>query len=460
MENYIDIQEKIDPSVRYPLIEQFPKPTIAFLEISDNSIASRLPGKPLEIRISVKHDYIAITDKWGTGMGPERLEKFLTWGSGERSSIFRFHGQGGKAALAHLAHNFVLYSTPAGEKVTYCTAVQDWPKNLDQLRTVRFQIREAMFDFPTVTFQLSGLRKTIGPAELKRCLAETYRPLLAHDMVRIWVNGSKIVPVDIPYIERCAFSETSPFGLIEGWVGLKPEGSPTRGGIRCYAQGRLISKREFFGLDEPSVDFEHIVGEVELPFVPVITLKTEFDQASKEWLAACQVVKPKLKPFARRVFPVEKKLKDFDKEIPTLKKKILEIFRLGDETFGPGGRKSPTEAKERRPSERREHRMSLNKPSTPRPPGAVGATRRLGDFEFAELNENIRSYYDKEKGIILVNRNFPACLTAWRLYKQDQRPLFGHVVETLALEWYTRDGTPPAEIKERVNHLLKIAHER
>jgi hypothetical protein len=224
--------------------------------------------------------------------------------------------------------------------------------------------------------------------------------------------------------------------------------------------GEIDFQERIFGLDEPSVDFEHLVGEVELSFVPVITLKTEFDQASNEWLAACEAVRAKLKPFTRRLFHLGKESRDFDKEIPNLKKKILQIFQLGDETFGPGGRKPPTEHKEAKLPEPRKGRKSLVKPRTPRPPNAVGTTPRLGNFEFAALDENLRSYYDKERGIILVNRNFPACLTAWRLYKQEPRPLFGHIVETIALEWYTRDGTPPTEIKERVNHMVKIAYER
>lgn len=460
MQDYIEIKERIDPGIRYALIEQFPRPVTAFLEITDNSIATRRPNEPIEIRIGAQHGKISIADKGGTGMNIEELQKFLTWGAGERQNIFRFHGQGGKAALAHLANNFTLHSTPADLKHTYRATVIDWPRNLEEERIIRFEILDPIFDFPTVSFNLSGLRKRIAPADLKHSLAETYRPLLARDEVQIWVNHSKIIPVEIPFAERTEFVEETKVGLVKGWVGLKEENSQIRGGIRCYTRGRLVSKREFFGLDQPSIDFEHLIGEVDLWFVPVTTLKIDFDQASNEWFTVTQVIQEKLKPYTRRTFHLDKDLGLLDREFTKLRSKVLDVFREADETFGLGGRKPPKTREGEKPAmAAANHIMKHRKLCTPRPPKVVGDARRLGSFDLSILDEAIRSHYDKQRDVVLVNSQFPAYLSNVRLRRYDAHPWFGYVVETIALEAYTQDGTPPTEIKERVNHLLKIAHQ-
>lgn len=459
IEHYIDITETVNPSIRYALMEQFSNPTLALLELVDNSVASKLPDKHLEVRITINPKRISITDKGGRGMNIEDLRRFLIWGLAPRTSIFQFHGQGGKAAIGYLANNFTLYSTPIEENTTYYTEVVDWSKTMDEQRTLRFEIRNALFEFPTVTFNLTGLKKQLRPSEAKRCLAETYRPLLLNGSIEIWVNSSKVIATDIPYESRNDVNEATTFGPVRGWVGLKPDNSSFRGGIRCYAQGRLITKREFFGVDRPSFNFEGIVGELDLGFVPFITLKTEFDRASEQWQAVQRAMDPKLRGLTKQVGHVSGDMKDLEKMMPDIKRVITEIFQQAQESFGTGGRLPPKRRGRGKRAQRKEHQISLTTPITPPPDKPTGILPRQGGWRVERMDESRRSCSD-ENGIILVNSIFPAFKTTFQLRARDLRPFHGHIAETIALEWYTRDGTPPSEIKERVNHILKVAYER
>ena len=103
------VRERIDPRLTAALFANYRTPVDALLELLDNAVDSRIPGRPLEVDLALRPGTISLTIVGGTGMGLRELEReYLRWGgsskrAGER--IGRF-GQGGKAAIGHLGARF------------------------------------------------------------------------------------------------------------------------------------------------------------------------------------------------------------------------------------------------------------------------------------------------------------------------------------------------------------------
>jgi len=130
---------------------------------------------------------------------------------------------------------------------------------------------------------------------IKETLSNTYRKLLENGEATILMNGEPISPLSIPLYdgyETQSFKEkTSNHMVLEGWIGrLKrdarvKDGTKIAGGLRLLRKGRLIKEGEYFG----HRDFKYkaslgtLIGEVELPKVPVLPNKTGFDTDSSDW---------------------------------------------------------------------------------------------------------------------------------------------------------------------------------
>jgi hypothetical protein len=105
--------------------------------------------------------------------------------------------------------------------------------------------------------------------------------------------------------ERHELSVRAAGRLVRGWYGLAPDPPPPdlTGGIRVYHLGRLIGEPEWFGHPGPAMhpSLARIIGEVELPHVPVTMNKSDVERDSAEWLAVSDRLHRLLAPVVRRL---------------------------------------------------------------------------------------------------------------------------------------------------------------
>jgi hypothetical protein len=73
------LSEQIDPRILEALFTNFPSPEIAMLELTDNAIGDRIPGKKMILTLRVRKDLVRIVNKGGQGMDLNRLCDFFTW---------------------------------------------------------------------------------------------------------------------------------------------------------------------------------------------------------------------------------------------------------------------------------------------------------------------------------------------------------------------------------------------
>ena len=115
----IEFQEKFDPHLISGLYKNFKDSYTAILELIDNAIDDRIPGKLLVITLELHGDKISVINKGGKGMGPAELEVFFIWGQSEKRGKLGRYGQGGKAAMGYLGKSWRISATKAGEKDEY-----------------------------------------------------------------------------------------------------------------------------------------------------------------------------------------------------------------------------------------------------------------------------------------------------------------------------------------------------
>ena len=94
--------------------------------------------------------------------------------------------------------------------------------------------------------------------------------------------------------------------LVRGWWGLLPDPpSPAapEGGVRLYHLGRLVGAPEWFGHPTPAAHpaLNRLVGELELPHVPVTMNKADVDRGSEVWAAVEARMHAVLAPIVRRL---------------------------------------------------------------------------------------------------------------------------------------------------------------
>lgn len=94
-------------------------------------------------------------------------------------------------------------------------------------------------------------------------------------------------------------------GQVGGWYGLlsDPPPSGTEPGIRLYRLGRLVGAPEWFGHAGPASHpaLNRLVGEIELPHVPVAMNKSDADRGSVAWAAVEERMHRLLAPTVRRL---------------------------------------------------------------------------------------------------------------------------------------------------------------
>jgi len=490
------LEEKISPDVRRAFMGNFRNANEAVNELIDNCMADRMPRRQIDVQIEPKRKELIITNRNGYGMTPEEAQGFLTWGYTAGRGLSRW-GVGGKAAIGYLGTGFVLQFKSFKGPDAYQIEDYNWERREDanHLATYtakRVQVPAGEYE-GFVKLRIIGLKLKIDEKKLGAHIANTYRRVLMKGDATLKIGTHRVEPLDIPIYDAFSaedFHEHTPFGKVfEGWIGrLKadsPKGGPIKGGIRCCAQGRLITQGEFFGHHTPSykASLGNLIGEIEVDFVPMGLKKTEFNTESKEWKYVYDTMHKKLEPHIKNLLKIPEKVRISQREWDRLDKakdliqKALERLDMMEKLFQWSGkgrkRREPREIEI--PSSEREKRqraipdsfhrepngdivadaVSAGQPLPPVPEGwvyrddsygaikrkytprtfppedAVGRLQRLSviPWSFHPMSENTRSELQdlgNGKYELRINVKYP-------LYQETKGAIW-YLVETAALE--------------------------
>jgi hypothetical protein len=304
------VRERIDPRLTAALFANYRTPIDAVLELVDNAVDSRVTGRPLELDIAAHPGRLVLVVVGGTGMGPAAIERdYLRWGASSKRTGDRIgrYGQGGKAAIGHLGNRFEIIASAAGDEHAFGFEDAAY-RDRARLRTYDLNARKKAVaaDLGYVRIDIGEIDRKVDPRRLAERLAETYRPMLESGEVRMVVNRASVVPRPWTVAERHEVSVRAAGRLVRGWWGLLPDPpSPAvpEGGVRLYHLGRLVGAPEWFGHPTPAAHpaLNRLVGELELPHVPVTMNKADVDRGSEVWAAIEARMHAALAPIVRRL---------------------------------------------------------------------------------------------------------------------------------------------------------------
>ncbi|MBI2763924.1 MAG: ATP-binding protein [Chloroflexi bacterium] len=348
------VRERIDPRLTASLFANYRTPADAVLELVDNAVDSRVEGRPLEIDLALRPGTLVLTVVGGTGMGPTGLERdYLHWGASRKrggDSIGRY-GQGGKAAIGHLGTRFTIAAGRAGEAMAHEFA-DDTYRDRRRLRTYELVERTKPVDLALgyLRLEIGSIDRKIDARRLRARLEETYRPLLAGGDVTMRLDRAPIRPREWPVEERHPISVRAAGRLVRGWWGLLPDpipGDAPEAGIRLYHLGRLIGNPEWFGHPGPAQHpaLNRLIGEVELPHLPVTMNKSDVERGSAAWGNVETRLHQLLAPIVRRLTrqaetaPSQSALRTAEQVRRILARalRLLEAGKLFESELGVGG---------------------------------------------------------------------------------------------------------------------------
>lgn len=458
------IEEQIDPRILEALFANFPNSEIAMLELTDNAIGDRVPGEKMVLTIRVSPSRIKVLNLGGYGMGLDRLRSFLAWGKSEATGVFRFFGQGGKAAIGYLGKRFKVTSFPKdGDRSYIIIETEDWTRRLTgELK--KFPVKEdktLVFNTGRVEIEIYNITRKPNIKRLRSLLRATYSKLIESGELQILFNDKWLAPELLEYDNYNDFKESTPHGLLIGRLGITE--NSLGGGIRCYSQNRLITVKETFGLNPTEYDLTKLIGEVHLDFVPVMPNKISYDTSGQEWLCAETIIKENLQPFLEQIkgmAEVPPNLKRMDKELSEF---INRMLREADMSFESQGRKSPQDISRltlEYDKGEKESPSTLSEPKTPPELNNKGETSRLGILDFrteAMETENVRCVVSEKTAIL--NLNFPM---AKAIYSKPSKTIsyWAYALESVALEVYKDKVASPIELVDKINALLSLLSKR
>jgi hypothetical protein len=310
-------------------------------------------------------------------------------------------------------------------------------------------------------------------------LGETYRRLLEGGGLTIMLNRTPLAPPAIHAAERHDFRVRAAGTTIGGWFGtVDPDrrGTDFVPGIRAYRLGRLISKGEFFGHPDAiqAPGMTRLVGEVEVPLVPLTMNKSDFDRDSAAWVSIEDRMHRVLAPLARRllrenVVPPPVRSVRAAEQARKLLAQALRLSEREDLFAGPaaGAASARGEAEGEAPGER-DGELPLKPPKTvsvpdtgDRPPsvqppavdGDARARRRgFGAIQVRRLDPSIRSQLLVEDTgtLVIINSEHPLFV--------ERRGDVWYQLETAAREICKGiEGVTLAEYERRVNEIVLLA---
>ena len=496
------VRERIDPRLTGALFANYRSALDAVLELVDNAVDSRLPGRALEVDLIVRPGSLVLTVVGGTGMGPAGLEReYLRWGaSGKRAGerIGRY-GQGGKAAIGHLGGRFAIVASPAGESRAWSFA-DDAYRDRTRLRTYELheRVKPVAPELGLVRIEIGAVDRAIDPRRLAARLAETYRPLVEAAAISMRVNRAPVVPSAWQLDERHAIGVRAGGRLVHGWWGLLPDPPPagSEPGVRLYHHGRLVGAPDWFGHPGPAAHpaLARLVGEVELPHVAVTMNKSDVERDGPEWIAVEERLHRLLAPAVRRLTrepgatasPQARRTAEQVRRILARALRMLETGALFEGAGGAAGADEPEGTEGQLTLSQVAHRLAApiapevpaaggasdsaeGKPAEPEPEEAPGqevprqappirrasgrgGRQGVGEVVVRALDPRIRSAMEEEDGVrrIVINARYP-------LYEVRKGDLWYQLETALREVCVTIPEATVPEFERKVNELILVS---
>jgi hypothetical protein len=463
----ITVRERIDPEITATLFANYRSSADALMELIDNALDSRLPGQSMKVDVTVHGDAVTVMSEGGEGMGPKDLERrYLRWGKSSKRGreLLGQYGQGGKAAIGHLGRRFSVESSRPGDPAGWRFSDPNY-RDRSRLRTYELQVvsKRVPQELGYVRIRIDEVDKRIDLKRLGQRLADTYRLLLERGDLQVMVNGTLLKPRSLGEIARKDFRVRAAATIVGGWVGTVDPAKRTADfvpGLRCYRLGRLVKDGEFFGHPTPAQEpgMAQLIGEVEIPRVPLTINKSDFDRDSAAWVDIEGRLHRLLKPIARQLSkqtespPPPSALKVAQQ----VRRLLSQALRWADrpELFlgtAPGRpRISPPPNGDRASQQ---DVAEVSQPSVSRPVSeALSKRRGFGDIVIRPLGPAIRSQTVIEEGVkvVVINSQHP-------LFRERKGDIW-YQLETAASEiCKSIEGVTLAEYERRVNEIVLLA---
>ncbi|MFZ0215960.1 MAG: ATP-binding protein [Candidatus Dormiibacterota bacterium] len=486
----LTVRERLAPEITASLFANYRNAVDAILELIDNSVDSRLPDVGLDIELTMRTGSVQIVTVGGQGMGPQDVERrYLRWGSsGKRGrNLLGQYGQGGKAAVGYLGGQLVVEVSRPGDELSWRLEDREY-RDRSRLKVYEMQeVRKRVdAELGYVRIRIDAVDRRVDVKRVTARIAETYRPLLEGGQVHVSLNGHRLQPPPIPTTERTEFRVRAGGVTLAGWVGVLPEGAGIDAGMRCYRLGRLVAGGEWFGHPGPaqSPGLARLVGEVEIPRLPLTMNKTDFDRDDPGWRAIELRMHRLLAPLVRRLAREEQPPPPASavRAAEQVRKLLGQALRLIErnelfEGFEPGRRPVEVDAGVEPPqpelemgppaepgaeadevargTEDEETPEARPDPRSPERTAASGERRRrgVGRIELRSLGDPaIRSLTLQEEGVtvIVINTQHP-------LFVERKGDVW-YQLETAAREVTSSlEGLSLAEYERQVNQVLLLA---
>lgn len=358
------ITEQVSTRAIDALMSNYRDAQQAFLELIDNAVDNRVEGKTLVVRIRVSKNELTVSNQGGNGLTFSGLENFFVWGYSDKTAReIGFYGVGGKAAMGYLGRGIEVVCSAQGESYQHRIKDPSWETREEGLWK-ELDVEESRASSLDGYFRvkITDLKREVNPTALTSRLSDIYRPLLLTGEVDVYVNGKRVDPLVIDYMESDPNFKPEAVRLqtrFGDWVNLKvgvlKDGSRVKPGFRCYYRGRLIKNEEFFGHPTPAQmpQASRLIGEVDLDAVPVTPNKADFIESSAEWDFALRRIHDHIKPWYEKLGKMrldsKSDITDYERESAKRMKRLLEhVFatsRLLTRDMLPGqstGRREPT----------------------------------------------------------------------------------------------------------------------
>jgi Histidine kinase-, DNA gyrase B-, and HSP90-like ATPase len=445
----ITVRERLAPEITASLFANYRTAADAILELIDNSVDSRLPGRPLRVDVLLKAAFVQITTVGGQGMGPREVEAgYLRWGASPKRgrSLLGQYGQGGKAAIGHLGQGFTIDASRPGDEGAWQfsdTRYRDRSRlKVYELHPIPKRVER---ELGYVRIRIEAVDRKVDARRVTGRVLETYRPLLEDETLTLTVNGARLRPAPIPTVERHEFRGVAGDGQVSGWYGVLAEDAPAvEPGLRCYRLGRLVGAGELFGHQGPGL--ARLVGEVEIPGVPLTMNKSDFDRDGEAWLDVEAHLHRVLEPLVRRLSREDRARPPASaaRAAEQVRKLLGRALRMVEGEAPLTGFEPARPPRARTPSSQQELAM----------PEQVRRRPGFGRIALRHLDRALRSQTVEEDGVrvIVINTRHPLFVErrgdAWYQLETAARELFAGV-----------QGGSVADYERQVNEVVTLALE-
>ena len=263
------------------------------MELVDNSIDAKIPGKPLEVKVNIvrkgtKH-YMEVIDN-GHGMDELTARSFFRLADSKKegkNKIGRF-GLGSKIAIMGI-----------GDSCTVSTSRIDVPQrinidfDINQFTEwkIDYKVKEEKAETHGTKIKINDITVRIGDIDrfcdrLRDQFSKTYQHYLEQGDVQILINGKAVLPKSVELLP--GYYQTFDFEIsngkrVYGWAGASKESAPgLKFGFSLINNGRIIKQYDLL-TRQRHTSLSRLVGEIHLDSFSTDIHKSEFHRENDEW---------------------------------------------------------------------------------------------------------------------------------------------------------------------------------